>query len=114
MEAVKKLKKCNTQTAVDSLETETGVKHSISTELPYFNPIRFTIIDPMHNLSAKAVMKKIWLERGIISSAQLDTIQARVDSLQVPSDIGRIPTKIASNFSGFTEKIGLFFTPCML
>lgn len=107
MEVVKQILKCNTQSAVESLETETSVKYSILTELPYFNPIRFTIIDPMHNLfvgTAKTVMKKIWLERGIISSTQLDMIQARVDSLQVLSDIGRIPTKIASNFSGFTAE----------
>ena len=107
IEVVKQILKCNTQNAIESLETETGVKHSILTELPYFNPIRFTVIDPMHNFflgTAKTVMKKIWLERGTISSTQLDTIQTRVDSLQVPSGIGRIPTKIASNFSGFTAE----------
>lgn len=107
MRAVNKIKKCTTQSSIDSLETATGVKHSIVTELPYFNPIRFTIIDPMHNLflgTAKTVMKKIWLQRDIISSAKLNVIQCRIDNMSVPSDLGRIPKKIASNFSGFTAE----------
>ena len=49
IEVVTQILKCNTQNAIEALETETGVKHSILTELPYFNSIRFTIIDPMHN-----------------------------------------------------------------
>lgn len=107
MKAVNQIKKCTTQTNVDSLETKTGVKHSILTELPYFDPIRFTIIDPMHNLflgTAKTVMKKIWLQRDIISTSNLNVIQCRIDSMNVPSDLGRIPKKIASNFSGFTAE----------
>ena len=107
MQATKKLLKCTTKSAVESLEMTTGVKYSVLMELPYFNPIRYTIIDPMHNLflgTAKTMMKKIWLERGIISSAQLHIIQTRIDSMNIPSGIGRIPKKIASNFSGFTAE----------
>ena len=83
------------------------MKYSIITELSYFDPIRFTIIDPMHNLflgTAKNVMKKIWLQRDIISDAKLNLIQCRIDNMSVPSDLGRIPKKIASNFSGFTAE----------
>lgn len=107
MEAVEKIKKCTTQSSIESLETATGVKHSILTELPYFDPVKFTIIDPMHNLflgSAKHVMKNIWLKRGIITNDQLDVIQNRIDSLQVLTGLGRIPRKVSSNFSGFTAE----------
>ena len=107
MKSVEEIKKCNTQSAVNSLETAKGVKHSIITELPYFDPIRFTIIDPMHNLflgTAKHLMKNIWLKNEIITPEQLNTLQCRMDSLKVPSDLGRIPPKIASNFSGFTAE----------
>lgn len=34
----------------------------------------------------------------------MNTIQARVDSMIVPSDIGRIPRKIAPSFAGFTAE----------
>ena len=57
----------------------------------------------MHNLflgTAKTMMKKIWLQKGTINNAKLDTIQCRIDAMNVPSDMGRIPKKIASNFSG--------------
>lgn len=61
----------------------------------------------MHNLflgTAKSIMKNIWLKRDIISNNQLDIIQSRIDSLQVPTGLGRIPRKISSNFSGFTAE----------
>ena len=107
MDTLKKIATCNTQSSIDALETEFGVKYSVLTDLPYFNPIRFTIIDPMHNLflgTAKTMMKKIWLQKGTINNAKLDTIQCRIDAMNVPSDMGRIPKKIASNFSGFTAE----------
>jgi hypothetical protein len=100
-----KLLQFNSQSAVEEHETATGVKYSVLLELPYFNPIRFTVVDPMHNLflgTAKHMMKKIWLQREIISNSQLAIIQARVDGMHVPSDIGRLPKKIATSFGGFT------------
>ena len=45
---------------------EYGVRYSCLIELPYFNPIRFAVIDPMHNLylgTAKHVME-VWTGRG--------------------------------------------------
>lgn len=107
MRVIEEIKKCKTQTAIESLETAKGVKFSILTELPYFDPIRFTVIDPMHNLflgTAKTMMKNIWLKRDIITHEQLNIIQSRIDNLKVPSDLGRIPKKISSNFSGFTAE----------
>ena len=46
----RKLKACNTQAGVHAIEVETGIKYSVLIELDYFDPIRFTIVDPMHNL----------------------------------------------------------------
>lgn len=90
-----------------SLETATGVKYSVLLELDYFNPIRFNIIDPMHNLflgTAKTILRDVWLSRGIISHKQLDSIQTRVNCVVVPPNIGRIPRKIASSFAEFTAE----------
>ena len=64
-----------------------------------------TITDPMHNLylgTAKRILKKVWIEQNLISTKQFEVIQARVDSVCVPGKFGRIPSKIASSFSGFT------------
>ena len=101
------LQKCTTTSAVEQLQTETGVKYSALIELTYFDPIRFTIIDPMHNLflgTGKYVMKKLWVEKGILSPEQLKIIQQRVDSYPAPHGMGRIPRKIATSFGGFTAE----------
>ena len=53
------IKECNTTTAVERLQAESGIKYTSLIELPYFDPIRFTIVDPTHNLflgTAKYVM----------------------------------------------------------
>ena len=103
----KQLKQCNTKAAVEAIETKSGIKYSVLTELTYFNPIRFTIIDPMHNLflgTAKTMLKKVWLPKGLITEQQFKLLQTRVDAMTVPSDIGRIPRKIMSSFGGFTAE----------
>lgn len=64
-----------------------------------------TIIDPMHNLflgTAKHFLKNVWMSRGLITTNDLSVIQKRIDSMQVPRYVGRIPYKIASSFSDFT------------
>lgn len=103
----KKIKYAKTAQSRNELEIEHGVYYSIVSELEYFNPIRQCIIDPMHNLflgTAKRVFKKIWIPKGILKDRELKEIQARVDSVIVPSTIGRIPKKIASAFGGFTAE----------
>ena len=64
------------------------------------------IIDPMHNLylgTAKR-LKNIWLsdDKSLITSTQIQTIQDRVNNINVPADLGRIPRKIETKFSSFT------------
>lgn len=90
----KKIKKAKTAASRSKLETEHGIYYTILSELEYFNPVVHTIIDPMHNLflgTAKRFFKKILIAKGILQDEQLKTIQARVDSVMVPSTVGRIP-----------------------
>ena len=92
---------------MEVIETETGIKYSVLTELPYFDPIHYTIVDPMHILflgTAKTMLKKVWLEKGLITDHQVELIQIRVDAVTVPRDIGRLPRKILSSFSDFTAE----------
>ena len=63
------------------------------------------IVDPMHNLflgSAKYLKKSILVNHKIITESDFSIIQDLVDSIVVPSDIGRIPYKISSGYSSFT------------
>ena len=58
----------------------------------------------MHNLflgTAKHVMET-WLDESVLTSGDLQKVQKKVDAIHVPTNIGRIPGKIAKSFSGFT------------
>ena len=94
-----------TKRDLEKAESESGCRFSVLLQLPYFDPPRMLIIDPMHNLflgSAKYFMKSLILGRGLISESDIQVIQKRMDNFTVPADIGRIPHKIATGFSSFT------------
>lgn len=86
------------------LESEVGCRYSCLLELPYFDPTRMLIVDPMHNLflgSGKRMLE-IWLKHEILTNIHFSLIQNKVDHMITPIDVGYIPYKIASAFSGFT------------
>jgi len=60
-------------------------------------------IDIMHNLflGTGKRMLCIWEEKQLLEKKDFVSIQEFVDSIRVPPDVGRIPLKIASGFSGF-------------
>ena len=94
-----------TKTKLQKAESQLGCRYSVLLKLPYFDAPRMIIVDPMHNLflgSAKHFLKNILVAQKIINETDVVVIQERVDTLIVPSDIGRIPHKILSGFSSFT------------
>ena len=46
-------------------------------------------------------MLSLWIELGLLTKSHFDLIQTFIDSIRVPTDVGRIPLKISSGFSGF-------------
>ena len=62
------------------------------------------IVDPMHNLFMGLVKQLFTLLRAnnFLTAAHLEQIQSDMNKLSVPSDVGRIPRKIASKMSKFT------------
>ena len=102
----KKYSLCNTRTGQIESEWKYGIRFSCLAKLPYFDCSRMCIVDPMHNLllgTAKRLMK-IWLALEILDEKKLLSIQEVVDGFTTPIDIGRVPLKIASKFSGFTAE----------
>ena len=94
-----------TPTKRKELELEIGSRFTQLFFLPYYNSVRFAIIDPMHNLflgTSKRVLEKVWLENGLLSRTDLEAIQTRVDQFVVPRGVGRIPRKITSKFDSLT------------
>lgn len=87
-----------------SLESKYGIRYSILLALPYFDPLRFTVIDPMHNLylgTGKHVFK-IWLKQEIINNNDLSKINDLASQFTCPAGVGRIPFKVSSNYGSFT------------
>ena len=102
---INRIRMCKTKKARNELESKYGCRYSELLDLPYFDPIRMTIIDPMHNLylgTAKHILKDVWTEQGLINQKTMSLIQNRVNVTSTPNYVGRIPLKIASFFSGFT------------
>ena len=104
LENAKESKQAPTATAKRSLESQHGARYSALLDLPYFDVVRQHVIDPMHKLFlglAKHTVS-IWKDKYWTRNSDTESIQEVVDRFQVPSDIGRIPSRISAGFSGFT------------
>ncbi len=100
---VQAIKKCQTKVSQEKKESELDCRYSILIDLPYFDAVRMHVIDPMHNLylGTGKQMINIWIKNRSLITSHFVEIQKFVDSIVVPSDVGRIPRKIGSGFSGF-------------
>lgn len=97
-------KGCISQSSRIDIEKEYGIRYSVLIELPYFNPIRHSVIDPMHNLflgSVKRCMQH-WIDENILTKKCIMMIEKRVEMLIAPRSVGRLPIKISSGFAGFS------------
>jgi hypothetical protein len=62
---------------------------------------------------AKWIVKRIWVDEGILTTNSLKMVQKKMNEFQIPSDLGRIPGKIhaGEGFSNFTaDQWRIFFT----
>lgn len=113
-EAVKKIVRCKTKTNRERLEKEYGVRYSVLLELDYFDPVRMTVIDPMHNLflgTAKRMIS-LWKDHKILLPEHFDKIQLQMEKVQCPSDVGKLPQKFASSLvllMQINSKTGQYF-----
>lgn len=97
---------CNSKNTRDNHFKEHGVRWTELLRLPYMDPIRFAVVDPMHCLFlgvAKWIIKSIFVNQKKLSMEQLRVAQDRMNHFDLPSDIGRIPAKIAIGNDGFSN-----------
>ena len=47
-------------------------------------------------------MISVWVKQQWLTKNHLESVQQFIDKIHLPSDVGRIPLKIASGFAGFT------------
>src|SRR6266480_3594473 len=83
----------------------TLVRWSEMLRLPYFNPIRHLIVDPMHCLFlgiARWIIKRLWIDGGKITKTDLELMEKRAKEIKLPADMGRIQYKISIG-EGFSD-----------
>ncbi|OAD67783.1 hypothetical protein PHYBLDRAFT_174102 [Phycomyces blakesleeanus NRRL 1555(-)] len=82
------------------LEKQHGTRFSKLHRLHYFDPIRCTIVDPMHNLflgTAKHMIS-VWKDLRYLPTAVLVCMQRLADGILVPPGYAVLSTKIKSGF----------------
>ena len=87
---------CSTKTAREHKESEVGCRYSCLLQLPYFDPVKMTIIDPMHNLYL-GTAKRVWSnfrKLHLITDADIVIINSKLSSFRIPSNV---------NFSSLPE-----------
>lgn len=95
---VRKILRLTSKQQQADMESELGCRYSCLLKLPCFDAPCMLVIDPMLNLflgTAKHMLH-LWFQKQLISVVQYHCIQDNVNRMLVPSDIGRIPHKIAS------------------
>ena len=92
-----------TKTTRHNKESELGCRYSVLLQLPYFDPVRYTAVDLMHNLylGTGKYLFKLWISLGLVGKSELDDIDKLLRLFVVPNSIGRLPTNLASNYGGF-------------
>ena len=57
---VESIRKCTTVQSQSELESKFGCRYSILLDLPYFDPVRMTVIDPI------IMLKNVWIKNGVM------------------------------------------------
>lgn len=97
-ELAKELMKEKTLTVLHDAESKLGLRYSILLSFPYFDPVRFTAIDPMYNLflgTGKHAFE-VWVDSGLITKKHLTRFEDMIHQFLVPINAGRIPSSIGS------------------
>ena len=79
------VRKASTQSKHEALDTKYGVYYSSLLQLEYFDAVRFTAIDIMHNLflgTAKNVFK-LWIKKNFLSKKTLKSSKIRLNLLML-------------------------------
>ena len=66
---IDEIAKEKTQTGMSAAESKYGARYSVLLDLPYFDAVRFTVIDAMHNLflGTGKRMFQLWLQNNLLT-----------------------------------------------
>ena len=107
-EDVKTTLACSSKSAREHKESELGCRYSCLLRLPYFDPVRMLIIDPMHNLymgTAKYIFNSVWVKRNIIDTNGIKKINYKITSWVISPEVrfARLPACMEHS-SSFTAE----------
>ena len=90
-----KVRKALNGAKYEKLATKFLTYNSVLLKLEYFDAIRMTAIDPMHNLyqGTAKTMFKLWLERGLLTKKKLKDVEKQIEKLDMGTRLGRLPKK---------------------
>ena len=94
----------NTKTVLSKAKSKLGVRYSTLLSLPYFDPVRYTVVDMMHNLflgTGKHIFKQ-WISLNLLTKHDLAAIENTINLFSLPHHLGRLPINISSNYGGNT------------
>ena len=83
--------KATTKAARENLESSNGVRYSQFFRLPYFDPIKSHVVDPMHNLllgTAKHTFS-VWVETNVLTDSKIDEIDEKIKEMGKHTELGR-------------------------
>ena len=103
-EAAEQWLNARTGVARTAVERSTGTRWSQLHRLNYFDPIRCTIIDPMHNLflGTAARMVAIWKSNNLLTDAVLAEMQRLANRVVLPPGMPTLQRKIKRKFGFMT------------
>lgn len=83
------------------VERQTGTRYSELHRLQYFDVVRQSTIDPMHNLLLGTCRRMVehWKSKGFFSAKKLEIMQKKADEIQLPTGYESLKKKIIGNFS---------------
>ncbi|KAG1469780.1 hypothetical protein G6F56_003062 [Rhizopus delemar] len=94
-------KACINESEREKLEKENGTRWSELHRLSYFDCIRCSLVDPMHNLFMGTAnrMVYLWIERKLIKPTALRTMQQLANGVIAPPGYDDLQRNIGSGFS---------------
>jgi hypothetical protein len=93
-EVVQQYRTASTRSNAAAIAQRNGVRYSELIRLPYFDIVRMCATDPMHTFLLGMVKRETELNLDLMSSLQREEFIRRVKSVQMPYDVGRLPTNI--------------------
>ena len=116
----KEWKRATTEAKRVSLVQENGTRWSQLHLLDYFDPVRFTVYDSMHNLymgTTKRILSMVWIKEGHLTKNHLKEMALMSDKIILPFgyDSGSIARKIlvGDGFSYMKAAEYMVFTVCL-